>query len=35
MILIALALVIAGIVKVYSQRVLGMDFLTIQGFLRL
>ncbi|HTP05897.1 MAG TPA: nitric-oxide reductase large subunit, partial [Nitrospirota bacterium] len=35
MILIALALGIAGIVQVYFQRVLGMDFLTAQGFMKL
>jgi len=35
MILIALALGIAGIVQVYFQRVLGMDFLTTQEFMKL
>ena len=35
MIMIALSLAIAGIVQVYFQRVLGMDFLTVQGFMRL
>jgi nitric oxide reductase subunit B len=35
MILIALALAVAGIVQVYFQRVLGMDFLTTQEFMKL
>jgi nitric oxide reductase subunit B len=35
MILIALALAVAGIVQVYFQRVLGMDYLTTQGFMKL
>ena len=35
MILIALALAIAGIVQAYLQRVLGMDYLTVQGFMKL
>ncbi len=34
MILIALALAVAGIVQVYFQRVLGMDYLTTQGFMK-
>ena len=35
MILIALSLAVAGIVQVYLQRVLGMDYLTAQGFMKL
>ncbi len=35
MVLIALALGIAGIVQAYLQRVLGMDYLTTQGFMKL
>ncbi len=35
MILMALALAIAGIVQAYLQRVLGMDYLTTQGFMKL
>jgi nitric oxide reductase subunit B len=35
MILIALALAIAGIVQVYFQRILGMDFLSAQEFMKL
>ena len=35
MILIALSLAIAGIVQVYFQRVLGMDYLTSQEFMKL
>ena len=35
MILIALSLGIAGIVQSYLQRVLGMDYLTVQGFMKL
>ena len=35
MILIALSLAIAGIVQVYFQRILGMDYMTAQGFMRL
>ncbi len=35
MILIALALAIAGVVQVYFQRVLGMDYLTTQSFMKL
>ena len=35
MIMIALALAVAGIVQAYFQRVLGMDYLTTQGFMRL
>ena len=35
MILIALSLAVAGIVQVYLQRVLGMDYLTVQGFMKL
>jgi nitric oxide reductase subunit B len=35
MILIALSLGIAGVVQAYFQRVLGMDYLTTQGFMKL
>lgn len=35
MIIMVLALAIAGIVQVYLQRVLGMDYLTTQGFMKL
>ncbi len=35
MVLIALALGIAGIVQAYLQRVLGMDYLTTQGYMKL
>lgn len=35
MILMALALAVAGIVQTYLQRVLGMDYLTTQGFMKL
>ncbi len=35
MILIALSLAIAGIVQVYFQRLLGMDYLTTQEFMKL
>ena len=35
MIIMALALAVAGIVQVYLQRVLGMDYLTTQGFMKL
>ncbi len=35
MVLIALSLAIAGIVQVYFQRILGMDYLTTQGFMKL
>jgi len=33
--LMALSLAVAGIVQVYFQRVLGMDFLTTQGYMKL
>jgi nitric oxide reductase subunit B len=33
--LMALSLAVAGIVQVYFQRVLGMDFLTTQGYMTL
>ena len=35
MFLMVLALAVAGIVQVYLQRVLGMDYLTTQGFMKL
>ena len=35
MILMVLALAVAGIVQAYLQRVLGMDYLTTQGFMKL
>jgi nitric oxide reductase subunit B len=35
MALMALSLAIAGIVQVYFQRVLGMDYLTTQGYMKL
>jgi nitric oxide reductase subunit B len=35
MILVALNLAIAGIVQVYFQRILGIDYLTAQGFMKL
>lgn len=35
MVLIALSLGIAGVVQAYLQRVLGMDYLTVQGFMKL
>ncbi len=35
MLMMGLALAVAGIVQIYLQRVLGMDFLTTQGFMRL
>ena len=35
MIMMALALAIAGIIQVYFQRILGMDYLTTQGFMQL
>lgn len=35
MIIIALSLAVAGIVQVYFQRVLGMDYLTTQGYMKL
>lgn len=35
MILMALALAVAGIVQTYLQRVLGMDYMTTQGYMRL
>ncbi len=33
--LIALSLAVAGIVQAYFQRVLGMDYLTTQGYMNL
>ena len=35
MVLMALSLAIAGIVQAYFQRVLGMDYLTTQMYLKL
>jgi len=35
MIFMALALGIAGVVQAYLQRILGMDYLTVQGFMKL
>jgi len=35
MIIMALALTVAGIVQVYFQRVMGVDYLTTQGFMKL
>jgi nitric oxide reductase subunit B len=35
MALMALSLAIGGIVQVYFQRILGMDFLTTQGYMNL
>lgn len=35
MILMVMALLIAGIVQAYLQRVLGMDFMVVQGYMRL
>jgi nitric oxide reductase subunit B len=35
MILMVLSLAVAGIVQVYFQRILGMDYLTAQGFMKL
>lgn len=35
MVIMVLALTVAGIVQAYLQRVLGMDYLTTQGFMRL
>lgn len=35
MVLMALSLAIAGIVQTYFQRILGMDFLTTQGYMKL
>jgi nitric oxide reductase subunit B len=34
MIFIVMALLIAGIVQVYLQRIVGMEFLEVQNFLR-
>jgi nitric oxide reductase subunit B len=31
----ALSFAVAGIIQVYFQRVMGMDYLTTQGFMRL
>jgi nitric oxide reductase subunit B len=33
--LMALSLAVAGIVQVYFQRVLGIDYLTTQGYMKL
>jgi nitric oxide reductase subunit B len=35
MVLMALALGVAGVVQAYLQRILGMDYLTVQGFMKL
>ena len=35
MIFLVMALLIAGIVQVYLQRVMGMDFLEVQNYLRI
>jgi nitric oxide reductase subunit B len=35
MVIMALSLAVAGIVQVYFQRVLGMDYLTTQGYMKL
>jgi nitric oxide reductase subunit B len=35
MVLLVLSLAIAGVVQVYVNRILGLDFLTAQGFMRL
>lgn len=35
MVMMSLALAAAGIVQAYLQRILGMDFLTVQGFMKL
>jgi nitric oxide reductase subunit B len=35
MVFMALALGIAGVVQAYLQRILGMDYLTVQGFMKL
>ncbi len=35
MVLMALALAVAGIVQTYIQRILGVDYLTTQGFMKL
>jgi nitric oxide reductase subunit B len=35
MLMMGLALAVAGIVQIYLQRLLGMDYLTTQGFMRL
>jgi nitric oxide reductase subunit B len=35
MILMALALAVAGVVQTYFQRIMGIDYLTTQGFMRL